>query len=415
MLPALHLGGTLAEAPAYTRRPQWTQPLESLWGILTKWQFVNRLPYSTIAACVSSLARAQMYEGVDLRVLEAFDLDALAHHSGVPRAALAGGACSASAASSVLGRASVGLRFCGSCMQQGFHATLFQFTAIARCPIHDERLLEACPGCGGRIAYRLDPVFAAHPFACPRCLRPLLADAIVLMQASLDAGACGTLLAWQRFLGRYASWYALGPRGHHAATASLGFIGALQEVVREPPSVPPIGSMRTVAVVSPRPARPADAAFDRSWRPAFTAEHWPHFQARSFVDLCRRYARFHDLHRQHDSLCDRHVTHWWRRSWEGAISRPCPVGDTFEDPPFGIAEWVAFSQIDRHASARTAQGNLVVRFEEDLQLTWDAWSVVVSQVPTSAHAGLHPSLVPPRGCWLTEPVNEPEAPALGFF
>lgn len=79
MLPALHLGSTLTEERVYTRRPQWTQPLESLRGILTKWQFVNRLPYSTIAACVSSLSRSEIYQGVDLRVLEVFDLDVLTH------------------------------------------------------------------------------------------------------------------------------------------------------------------------------------------------------------------------------------------------------------------------------------------------------------------------------------------------
>ncbi len=66
-------------------------------------------------------------------------------------------------------------------------------------------------------------------------------------------------------------------------------------------------------------------------------------------------------------------------------------------------------------SARAAQDRLILHFEEDLQLTWDSWSGVLNQVRTSSHAGLHPSLVPPRSCWLNEPVIQPEAPALGFF
>ena len=299
-------------------------------------------------------------------------------------------------------------------MQQGFHATLFQFRAIARCPIHDERLLEACPGCGGRIAYRLDPAFAANPFACPRCSQPLLADATVLMQPGLGAAACATLLAWQRFLGRYASWYAFGPRVRHAGvSADLGFIGTLQGVMREPPSVPSIGSMRMG--MSPWPARQAGALVDRFWNPSFTVRRWPHFRTRSFVGLCRRYTRFHDLRLRHDSLFDREVTHWWRRSWEGAIARPCTADVAFEEPPFGIAEWVAFSPVDWHESAKAVPGRLAARFEEDLQLTWDAWSAVMSQVPSSEDAALHPSIVPPRGCWLAEPVIGPEAPALGLF
>jgi hypothetical protein len=88
---------------------------------------------------------------------------------------------------------------------------------------------------------------------------------------------------------------------------------------------------------------------------------------------------------------------------------------TFEDPPFGVAEWVAFSpQPDPHPSAGAAQHGLMLRFEEDLQLTWDSWSRVLSHVHRSSYKGLHPSLVPPRGCWLAEPAFEPQAPALGF-
>ena len=128
-----------------------------------------------------------------------------------------------------------------------------------------------------------------------------------------------------------------------------------------------------------------------------------------------RCARFHDLHRKEDSIRNRRVTHWWRRGWKGAISRPCLADDTFEDPLFGVAEWVAFSpQPDSHTSAGAAQHGLMLRFEEDLQLTWDSWSRVLSHVRRSSHKGLHPSLVPPRGCWLAEPAFEPQAPALRF-
>jgi len=62
-----------------------------------------------------------------------------------------------------------------------------------------------------------------------------------------------------------------------------------------------------------------------------------------------------------------------------------------------------------------APGHLIARFEEDLQLTWDAWAAVVNQVPSSGDAALHPAIVPPRGCWLPEPVIGSEAPALGSF
>lgn len=434
MLPALLLRGKPAAQPTYTRRPHWSQPLESLWCILAKWQFINCLPYSTIARCVSSLSRAEIYQGVDLRVLDSFDLDALNHHSGVPRASLAGGACSATSDSPGLALASIKLRFCPSCMHEGYHATLFQFTPIARCPIHDDRLLEACPGCGGQIPYRLDTAFAANPLACPHCLRSLLADPTVLMRADFSATKSDTILRWQRLLAKYACWYpAAGPRartnasGPAAARApgtsarrntnasnGLAFISTLQDVMREPPLMPSMAFRRSV--MGPPPKRQTDAAFDHSWQPSYANGCWPHFQAKTFVDLHRRYARFHHDHQRQDSVRNRRVTHWWRRTWDGAISRQVSTSVSFEDPPFGVAEWVAFSPpLDPGLSARAAQDSLILHFEEDLQLTWDSWSGVLDQVDRILQAGLHPRLVPPRSCWLNEPAIQPEAPALGFL
>jgi hypothetical protein len=168
--------------------------------------------------------------------------------------------------------------------------------------------------------------------------------------------------------------------------------------------------------MGPPPKRQSDAAFDRSWQPSHANGRWPHFQATTFIDLHRRYARFHYDHQRHDSVRNRRVTNWWRRTWDGAISRQVSTSVSFEDPPFGVAEWVAFSpSLDYGLSARAAaQDNLILHFEEDLQLTRDSWSGVLNQVRTSSHAGLHPSLVPPRSCWLNEPAIQAEAPVLGF-
>ena len=250
MLPALQLPLKPAEGHTFTRRPQWIRPLESLWGILTKWQFANCVPYSTIATTVFSRPYAGGHCGVDFRVLEAFDLGALAHHSGLSRAALAGGACCGNAESLVLALTSAHLRYCPSCLNEGFHATLFQFTPIIRCPIHHVRLREACRHCRDRIPYRLDAAFAARPFACPRCAHPLLADATILMLPHGNVDGLANVLRWQRFLAKYAYWYASGmriprddagrfvprtdgsPHGGHAPKR-LTFIGVLQRHVRE--------------------------------------------------------------------------------------------------------------------------------------------------------------------------------------
>jgi hypothetical protein len=87
----------------------------------------------------------------------------------------------------------------------------------------------------------------------------------------------------------------------------------------------------------------------------------------------------------------------------------------FDDPPFGVAEWIAFSpEPDSKQSPATNHFNLAVRFEEDLQITWNGWSELLKQMPNNSPIGLHPKLVPPRGCWLDEPQFSPSATALGF-
>ena len=61
-------------------------------------------------------------------------LDALAHFSGIQPSALCAGACVASPSSPALALTSADLRWCPACMNEGFHAALFQFLPISRCP-----------------------------------------------------------------------------------------------------------------------------------------------------------------------------------------------------------------------------------------------------------------------------------------
>ena len=303
---------------------------------------------------MSARAAVDPATGVDLRILEPFDLDALACHSGVPREAIAQGACCGRADAQALALASPWLRLCVCCLRRGFHAALFQFTAIARCPIHRRRLQEACPRCRTAIAYRLDAGFAARPFACPHCGHPFLPDPTVLARQRPAAGPHPHVLCWQRFLAHYACWFAGGSHGgrdaagrfvkaedkaarNAAAAGRLTFVGALQQVLVEPPPVPcasssPPAASSTIAL-GPRPWVASDAV------PVYSRSQWPHFHSRRFLRLYRCYARFLDGLRQPGLASQCQVTSWWRRSWEGAFARPCAQDQVLSEPPFGIAEW----------------------------------------------------------------------------
>ena len=430
MLPALRLGDGFQRQGEYTRRPGWSQPVESLWAIVGKWQFVNRLPYATVARCVSSLSRTGLYQGVDLRVLEAFDLGALAHFSGIQPSALCAGACVASQSSPALSLTSANLRWCLACMNEGFHAALFQFLPITRCPTHNTPLIQACTHCGSAIPYRLDPAAAAKPLACPTCTSQLVADLTRLAHAHHGVGPSKNLVDWQRLLARYASWYCnatpLRQRTAAGSTIScadipsrsplpidrLAFIGTLQEALPKAPFLSSNAELRQAVTWAVTP--PDESPWNSSWKAPFGTQHWPHFQAAAFLDLSRRFGRMTSLHREHDTPNDRRTTAWWQKAWQGATSRPCSAQTTFEDPPFGVAEWVAFSkQPASKLSRRTAQQALALRFEQDLQITWRAWSELLQQMPRNSSKGLHPMLIPPRGCWLGEPRFSPTSTALG--
>jgi hypothetical protein len=426
VLPALTHLHVPGEGASYTRRPEWTRSLESLWGILAKWQFVNRLPYWSIANCVSALSRANLYQGVDLRVLESFDLQALALCSGVGHSALCGGACVARSVCPELAFTSAHLRWCAACMNEGFHATLFQFVAINRCPIHGDRLIDTCPSCHCTIPYRLDTAFVANPLACPNCCAPLVGDPTVFLQAYSSANKSGNIWGWQRLLAKYAHWYAIVPRPRHPIAAHpttgaqarvarpkirLAFVGALQDVLLLAPSMPSIAQLRA-GIDAPASARTVEPK--SRWAPPFARQFWPHFHGAGFVDMCRRFSRFDAQHREQDDSKDQRTTDWWRRSWQGATARACSANTDFDDPPFGVAEWLAFrSQPALWTSATSNHRALVQHFEQDLESTWDAWSLLLKQMPGATQRGLHPRLIPPRGCWLNEPTFLPSSTALG--
>lgn len=425
MLPAIELPAKPGVGHTFTRRPDWVAPLESLWSILSKWQFANRVPYSCVAAAILARPYPQADAGVDLRVCNVFDLNALAEHTGVAAAALARGACGGSHETRVLVIASEYLRYCRACMKQGFHATLFQFMLIARCPIHLQRLRDACPNCAHRIAYRLDASFLGHPFACPHCNHPWLEDPRILARNLSAATPNDAVVRWQHYIGAYAYWYADGtrplrdPQGRFVPSdiarrrilQELGFIARLQQRLRLPPPLPLVARANHLPRSRPHRLLPIPPQIE----PCFSRDAWRHFHSRPFIKLYQRYVRAVQLLQRRDTIHSQPVTHWWRRSWEGAVAQPLAESNASPFPPFGIAEWLGFVP---HPMPRPKPSepyrSLAARFEQDLQDTWEAWRQLLADLDPSALRALHPRLIPPRACWLKPPTFEAGTPALGF-
>ena len=411
MLPALRLRFKSGEAASFTRRPLWVRPLESLWSILAKWQFVNCLPYSHVVSTLLVPSVVIPDQGIDLRVLCAFQVDAFVEHSGLSQSMLANAACCSSGTSHTIGLVSQHLRFCAVCMQEGFHAALFQFKPIRSCLIHRCHIREACPQCRSKIPYRLDASFAAHPFACPQCAFSLMADPRALARQDHPTAAYKSMLQWQQFVAAYVHWYGRAQVLKDDGTR-LSFIGSLQELLDAPPPVP-------ILRCSPR-AEPPAAPMRHETRsditePPYSRLLWPRFCTKRFLTLYQRYQEFLATLQTLTSPRQCQVTHWWRRSWEGAVARSCEATTDMEFPPFGISEWLSFSKMpDRTLRSGTLFHFLVLRFEHDLRQTWEAWDAVIEHMGNHACGALHPHLVPPRACWLTSPTFESGSPALGY-
>jgi hypothetical protein len=421
MLPAIERSSKFGVGPTFTRRPDWVSPLESLWSILSKWQFANRVAYSVVAQSFFAGAYVQADLGVDLRLGVSFDLRRISEHTGVPLNDLARGLCALAHHSRLGTLASEHLRFCATCLATGFHATLFQFALLARCPIHLEPLRHECHRCGHPIPYRLTPAFLAHPYGCPRCAQPWLQRPHELGRRSTRE-ANAALLGWQQYIAAYAFWYADGSRQERDATGrfltlrdtrrpllrQLRFLPRLQRRLQTPPPLPVLAAQDPARKHRGRKPPPTNAD------PPYSRIFWPHFHSPLFLTL---YQRYHCIARKMErrwSPRNRLVTHWWRSAWEGTALNP-PATDLERYPPFGIAEWLGFAPMNLARSGPSAPvRSLATRFEDDLQRTWHAWGELIDSLDPSSLRALRPQMIPARACWIPQPAFEPGTPALGF-
>ena len=93
------------------------------------------------------------------------------------------------------------------------------------------------------------------------------------------------------------------------------------------------------------------------------------------------------------------------------------IGDIHKRAPaaFATTPFSTTPHADRRTPEEVDQARLSLRFEQDLQLTWDAWGEIIRHLGPDAHSALHPRLISPRACWMAEPPVPPESPALGIF
>lgn len=165
-------------------RPEGVTCYESIWSILHKLVYLNRVNSGELCAALADPVR--FIGSVDRKHL-ALSLNSLGPISGkrlglwlqLDPAVVANCITEPYRAGALTGldpskrlQFEV-LRFCRACMKRGFHSPLYQLMTVARCPIHDQALEHRCPHCNSEIGYDASSVALAHPYGCRRCGRSL--------------------------------------------------------------------------------------------------------------------------------------------------------------------------------------------------------------------------------------------------
>ena len=153
----------LSPALGYVVDPHWVNPDESMASILWKFARLNAIAGHVV---VSHAAKqiVDPYEGVAFHHDE-IHVDRLMTTLQLPPNLLR----IALGPRSGVRRMCPYLRWCHSCLLQGYHSVVHQFNCVRHCPIHRKHLEMLCPACQQPSLYRLHAQLLDAPYRCSSC------------------------------------------------------------------------------------------------------------------------------------------------------------------------------------------------------------------------------------------------------
>jgi hypothetical protein len=163
------------EPTKFCWRSSWFNRSESLWFALRKFSFFNDVNMKHLQTVFGAgIARSYMWgsrKRLDLREYGGLDPPRLTAIFGVDKNVLdSSTAIPFLAEDERLTLWSDRLRFCHSCLDEGFHSSLHQIILITHCPLHGELLTDRCRHCGNTVDYSLKTVAFASNGGCPKCV-----------------------------------------------------------------------------------------------------------------------------------------------------------------------------------------------------------------------------------------------------
>ena len=103
-------------------------------------------------------------------------------------------------------------RFCPECIQQGYHTHLFDLPWVARCPVHMQPLVNACPRCGGGIYGLSQSSISQNAFSCLKCHADFSnTGAIIMASRASGARLQESVAAHFRWCRRISDAYVVAP------------------------------------------------------------------------------------------------------------------------------------------------------------------------------------------------------------
>jgi hypothetical protein len=203
------LNGTM-DSSSFCWRSDWVSRYESLWSLLHKFAFLNAVKADSIREIFGANPNVTAWSSMwlnrnrdDLRYLDGLDQAKLAEVFRLKEKIVG-----ESVVTSFVKRNEVqtlscaSLRYCRTCLQNGFHSAIYQLLFLVKCPVHAEKFVTTCVNCENEIPYRLTQKAFKLPYGCsackfmPRLIMPAERDIQLIKESELRNSQLRLISNW---------------------------------------------------------------------------------------------------------------------------------------------------------------------------------------------------------------------------
>lgn len=152
----------------YTWIPKLIAPRESQWSLLCKFATWNALSVRKLHHLVG--LRKAIYQPINLAVSQYIDPDRFMSLTGSTLKQITS-SLSTNYVPEGWGKSLIcmSLRYCPTCLRQGYHSAIYQIGLVLNCPIHGVPLIDRCDKCGKTIVATQPRSNIDNPYLCNCC------------------------------------------------------------------------------------------------------------------------------------------------------------------------------------------------------------------------------------------------------